>query len=58
MRRGLVDEISLVIGPAVDGARNALTAVGADNTSGFPRFFRLAEVRPLEGNGVLLRYAK
>lgn len=58
MRRGLVDEISLVIGSAVDGARNALTAVGADNTSGFPRFFRLAEVRPLEGNGVLLRYTK
>ncbi|MEQ3170119.1 dihydrofolate reductase family protein [Dysosmobacter welbionis] len=58
MRRGLVDEISVVIGPAVDGNRNALTLVGAEDVTGFPKFFQLKEVEKLPGNGVLLRYER
>lgn len=58
MRHDLVDEISLVIGPGVDGNRNALTFVGAEDVSGFPRFFRLKTMTELPGNGVLLRYKR
>ncbi|WP_125143385.1 dihydrofolate reductase family protein [Clostridium transplantifaecale] len=58
MRHDLVDEISVVIGPAVDGNRNALTLVGADDVTGFPKFFKLKELRELPGNGVLLRYER
>ncbi len=58
MRHGLVDEISVVIGPAVDGNRNALTLVGTEDVTGFPKFFQLIDVQKLPGNGVLLRYKK
>jgi riboflavin biosynthesis pyrimidine reductase len=58
IRRDLVDEISIVIGPAVDGNRNALTLVGAEDVTGFPKFFRLKDVKKLPGNGVLLQYEK
>lgn len=58
MRHGLVDEISIVIGPGVDGNRNALTYVGAENVAGFPRFYQLKEARVLGHNSVLLHYAK
>lgn len=56
MRHGLIDEISLVIGPGVDGSRNALTFVGADDRTGFPKFYRLKELKNLGNNSVLLRY--
>lgn len=58
MREDLVDEISLVIGPAVDGSREALTFVGTKDTRTFPKFFRLKEVRQIAGNGVVLRYER
>lgn len=58
MRRGLVDEISLVIGPGVDGNRNALTFTGAEDVTGFPQFYQLKEARPLGHNSVLLYYTK
>ena len=58
MRADMVDEISLVIGPGVDGNRNALTCVGAENVEGFPKFYRLKEVRQIAGNGVVLRYER
>lgn len=54
----MVDEISLVIGPGVDGNRNALTCVGSENVEGFPKFYRLKEVRQIAGNGVVLRYER
>lgn len=58
MRRDLVDEISLVIGPAVAGTRTALTFVGAEDTTGFPKYFKLKEARPIAGNGLVLRYER
>ena len=58
MRADMVDEISLVIGPGVDGNRNALTCVGSENVEGFPKFYRLKEVRQIAGNGVVLRYER
>ncbi len=54
----MVDEISLVIGPAVAGQRYALTFAGAEDTTGFPKYFKLLETRPLNGNGLLIRYSK
>lgn len=58
MRLDLVDEISIVMGPAVDGTRNSLTAIGTDNLKGFPKFFKLKNLSPLEGEGVLIQYKK
>lgn len=54
----LVDEISLVIGPAIDGNRHALTFVGSEDTGSFPKYFKLKDVEQLEHNGVVLRYGK
>lgn len=54
----LVDEISLVIAPAIDGNRNALTFVGTEDTGGFPQYFKLKNVEQLENNGVVLWYEK
>lgn len=58
MRVDMVDEISLVIGPGVDGNRNTLTCIGSEDTAGFPKFYRLKEVRQIDGNGVVLRYER
>ncbi len=58
MRRDLVDEISLVIGPAVAGNRTALTMIGAEDTTGFPKYFKFKEARPIPGNGLVIRYER
>lgn len=58
MRADLVDEISLVIGAAVDGSRHALTFVGTEDTGAFPKYFKLKDVERLENHGVVLRYEK
>lgn len=58
IHKDLVDEISLVIGSAVAGQRYALTFAGAEDTTGFPKYFKLLETRPLNGNGLLIRYSK
>lgn len=54
----LVDEISLVIGPAIDGNRHALTFVGTEEADSFPKYFKLKAVEQLEHSGVVLRYEK
>lgn len=54
----LVDEISIVIGAAIDGTRNALTFVGTDDTTHFPKYFKLKDVERLDNNGVVLYYEK
>lgn len=54
----LVDEISLVIGPAIDGTRDALTFVGTNDTNSFPKYFILKDVEQLSNNGVVLYYEK
>lgn len=48
MRRDLVDEISLIVCPGVQGGRRELTSIGSENLEGFPRFFTLdkAEILP------------
>ncbi len=56
LRRGLVDEISLVIGPAVAGNREGLTFAGVEDTTGFPQYFKLKEARPIQGNGLVILY--
>lgn len=58
MERDLVDEISLIIGPAVDGVRDGLTFVGTEKPKGFPKYFRLTELKDLGHSTVLLRYEK
>lgn len=58
LKADLVDEISIVIGPVIDGNRNVLTFVGTENTDGFPKYFKLKEVEKLDNNGVILRYIK
>lgn len=58
MREDLVDEVSLVIGAAVDGTRDALTFVGTEKPSRFPKFFKLEKAEVIGCNGVLLKYSK
>lgn len=58
MEKDLVDEISLVIGPAVDGTRMALTAVGGNNPKGFPKYFHLKSVETPGHDTVVLHYEK
>jgi len=58
MRHDLVDEISLVVAPAIDGSRNGLTFVGADDVCEFPKFYKLKEMRQIGDNAVLLHYTK
>lgn len=58
MKADLVDEISLVIGAAVDGNRQSLTFIGTEDTAAFPKYFKLKDVERLENNGVVLWYEK
>lgn len=58
IRRGLADEISLVVAPAVDGTRGALTMAGTDNLEGFPQYYRLKDVQKLPCDGLLIRWSK
>lgn len=58
MRENLVDEISLVIGPAVDGSRDGLTFVGTKEREGFPCYFCLKEAEVIGNHGVVLHYVK
>ncbi len=58
MDKDLVDEISLVIGAAVDGTRDALTMTGSLQKQHFPKYFHIKEANILNGDGVLLRYVK
>ena len=54
----LVDEISLAIAPGINGGRNQLTLVGAEDTSVFPKFFKLKEVEQIGHNSLILHYEK
>lgn len=54
----LVDEISLVICPGIQGGRKELTFVGADDVSPFPKFFHVKEARILPGDTVHLLYTR
>lgn len=54
----LVDEISLVICPGIQGGRKELTFVGTENVSKFPKFFKIKEANILDGDTVQLIYSK
>ena len=60
LRAGLIDEISLVICPAVDGARGAPSVFdSSDDDAGAPapvRSMTLESSQVLEGGAVWLRY--
>lgn len=58
IRRDLVDELSIVIGPAVDGSRETLSIVGSQQTTAFPKYFSLIGVDTIGHDGLHLKYAK
>lgn len=58
IRRGLADEISIVVAPAVDGTRGALTMAGTDDLTGFPQYYHLKDVQKLPCDGLLIRWSK
>ena len=58
MAADLVDEISLVIAPGVNGGRRELSLVGTEDNSNFPKFFKLKEVQQIGHNSLILRYKK
>lgn len=53
-----VDEISLVIAPGINGGRNELSFVGAEETGVFPKFFNLKEVEQIGNNSLILHYER
>lgn len=54
----VVDEISLVIAPGVNGGRNKLSFVGAEEVSAFPKFFKLKEAEQIGHNSLILHYVR
>lgn len=54
----MVDEISLVIAPGVNGGRRELSFVGAEETAPFPKFFRLKEAEQIGHNSLILHYTR
>lgn len=56
MEAGLVDEISLVVAPGINGGRVGLSFAGTEDNWAFPKFFQLEDARPLGHNTLLLRY--
>jgi riboflavin biosynthesis pyrimidine reductase len=57
MKKGLVDEISLIMVPGVSGTRNGITSFGSEEP-GEPKLFKLKEVKDIGHNCVRLRYTK
>lgn len=58
IKEDLVDEISLVICPGIQGGRKELTFVGIEDNEGFPKFFKLKEAKIYEHNTLKLTYLK
>lgn len=54
----MIDEISLVIGAAIDGNHDGLTFVGAEKPKTFPKFFHFKELERVGEDGIILRYTK
>lgn len=54
----LVDEISLVIAPGINGGRNKLSFAASGETSAFPKFFQLKEVEQIGHNALVLHYKR
>lgn len=58
IQQDLVDEISLVICPGIQGGRKELTFVGTEDVSKFPKFFKVKDARVLKGDTIQLLYTK
>lgn len=58
MKEDLIDEISLIICPGVQGGRKELTFVGNEDINGFPKYYHIDKVKILEGDTVQLIYTK
>lgn len=57
LEAGVLDELSLVIAPMSSGDKNAVAVFERiDNSAPSPVALRLEEVKPIDGNGVWLRY--
>lgn len=51
-KQNLIDEISLVIAPGVQGGRKKLTFVGTEEMSKFPKYFKIKDVKVLDDDTV------
>lgn len=58
LRAGVVDAISLVVCPGIQGGRKELTFVGTDDLEGFPLYFEPTEAKIYPGGGLRLLYRK
>ena len=58
LRAGVVDAISLVVCPGIQGGRKELTFVGTDDLEGFPLYFEPAEAKIFPGGALRLLYRK
>ena len=54
----MIDEMSIIICPGFDGRRKNLTMVGSENYAGFPKYFKLAEVKDMGNSTAFLRYVR
>lgn len=55
---GLVDEISLVVAPSVNGRRGSLGIADTEGSVPFTQFYRLKQAEPIGCNSLLLRYIR
>lgn len=58
MAQDLVDELSIIICPGVQGGRQEIGIVGTEDISAFPKYFKVKDVNILPGDTVWLRYTK
>ncbi len=58
MEQDLIDEISLIIAPGVQGGRKEVTFVGTEDVSKFPKYFKIKDVKVLDGDTVHLIYER
>lgn len=57
---GLVDEMHIVVSPAVDGMRTCINFCATDDAyhKGFPKYYKLAGAREIPGGGACLHWIK
>lgn len=57
---GLVDEMHIIVSPAVDGLRTSINFCGIDGAyqKGFPQYYRLVGAREIPGHGACLHWVK
>ncbi len=58
LNQDLVDEISLVVCPGIQGGRQELTFVGTHDVSLFPKYFKIKDVKILSNDTLYLNYIK